>query len=198
MKKFACMLLALVLCLTCAAALAEDAPSKKTEDLARIEATAQELPEDSGFVFRIIHDDETVYEDRLVIRDAQIEKLAEAESVEAYFGEEVDLHALVAAETLNVYEYDAIIVQGYDTSYGAVTVHLLLSTPYEAGEKVAVMIGLVTENENGETTVAWKVFEGVGIAAEQVEDMGSIEVELDAETVLAIENDIALLAIVSD
>ena len=75
---------------------------------------------------------------------------------------------------------------------------MMRPTPYEAGEKVAVMIGLVTENENGETTVAWKVFEGVGIAAEQVEDMGSIEVELDAETVLAIENDIALLAIVSD
>ena len=94
MKKFACMLLALLLCLTCAAALAEDAPSKKTEDLARIEATAEHLPEDSGFVIRIIHDDEKVYQERLVIRDAQLEKLAGAESVEAYFGAEVDLHVI--------------------------------------------------------------------------------------------------------
>ena len=48
------------------------------------------------------------------------------------------------------------------------------------------------------TVVDWKAFEGVGVAADQVEAAGSIQVELDAETVLAIQNGIALLAVVSD
>lgn len=70
---------------------------------------------------------------------------------------------------------------------------MLFSTPYEVGEKVAVMIGLVFENN-----VAWTAFEGVGIAAAQVEAAGSIQVMLNAETVAAIQNGTALVAIVSD
>ena len=60
------------------------------------------------------------------------------------------------------------------------------------------MIGLVNENADGTITVDWNAFEGVGIAADQIEAAGSIQVELDAETVLAIQNGIALLAVVSD
>ena len=55
------------------------------------------------------------------------------------------------------------------------------------------MIGLVSENN-----VAWTAFEGVGIAAAQVEAAGSIQVMLNAETVAAIQNGTALVAIVSD
>lgn len=198
MKKFACMLLALLLCLTSIAALAESTPSKKTTDLTKVEVTAENLPADSGFFIRIVNEDETEYQEQLDVCNAEIAKLAAAESVEAYFGTDIDLKAIVAADQLNVFEFKPVIAGGYDAAYGKVTAKMLFSTPYEAGEKVAVLIGLVTENADGSTVVDWKAFEGVGVAADQVEAAGSIQVELDAETVLAIQNGIALLAVVSD
>lgn len=198
MKKFACMLLALLLCLTSVAALAEYTPSKKAIDLTKVEVTAENLPADSGFFIRIVNEDETEYQKQLSICEAEVAKLAAAENVEAYFGADIDLKAIVAADQLNVFEFKSIIAGDYDAAYGKVTAKMLFSTPYEVGEKVAVMIGLVNENADGTITVDWNAFEGVGIAADQVEAAGSIQVELDAETVLAIQNGIALLAVVSD
>ena len=198
MKKFACMLLALLLCLTSVAALAEYTPSKKAADLTKVEVTAENLPADSGFFIRIVNEDETEYQKQLNICEAEVAKLAASDSIEAYFGANVDLKALVAANQMNVFEFKPIIAGNYDVAYGKVTAKMLFSTPYEVGEKVAVMIGLVNENADGTITVDWNAFEGVGIAADQIEAAGSIQVELDAETVLAIQNGIALLAVVSD
>ena len=198
MKKFACMLLALLLCLTSIAALAESTPSKKTTDLTTVEVTAENLSADSGFFIRIVNEDETEYQKQLNICGAEVAKLAAADRVEAYFGTDIDLKAIVAADQLNVYEFKPVIADGYDAVYGKVTAKMLFSTPYEVGEKVAVMIGLVNENADGTITVDWEAFEGIGIASEQVEAAGSIQVELDAKTVLAIQNGIALLAVVSD
>ena len=124
-------------------------------------------------------------------------KLAAAESVEAYFGEELDLKSIVGADELNVFEYVPIIAGGYDIAYGTVTTKIWLATPYEVDEKVAVMIGMVTENADGTNTVSWKAFEGVGIAPESEEAVAGIQTELDPETVLAIQEGVALLAIVS-
>lgn len=198
MKKFACMLLALLLCLTSVAALAEYTPSKKAIDLTKVEVTAENLPADSGFFIRIVNEDETEYQKQLNICEAEVAKLAASDSVETYFGTDVDLKAIVAADQMNVFEFKPIIAGDYDAAYGKVTAKMLFSTPYEVGEKVAVMIGLVNENADGTITVDWNAFEGVGIAAEQIEAAGSIQVELDTETVLAIQNGIALLAVVSD
>ena len=78
------------------------------------------------------------------------------------------------------------------------TTKIWLATPYEVDEKVAVMIGMVTENADGTNTVSWKAFEGVGIAPESEEAVAGIQTELDPETVLAIQEGVALLAIVSD
>lgn len=198
MKKFACMLLALLLCLTSVAALAEYTPSKRATDLTRVEVAAENLPADSDFFIRIVNEDEAEYQKQLDSWKAAVAKLAAADSVEAYFGSDVDLKAVVDADQLNVFEFKPIIAGGYDAAYGKVTAKMLFSTPYEEGEKVAVMIGLVTDCEDGTTAISWKAFEGVGLAAEQVEEVGGIQVELDAETVLSIQNGIALLAVVSD
>ena len=198
MKKFACMMLVLLLCLTSVAALAEYTPSKKAADLTKVEVTAENLPANSGFFIRIVNEDETEYRKQLDICKEEVTKLAAASSVDTYFGTDVDLKAIVAAKQLNVFEFKPVIAGGYDAAYGTVTAKMLFSTPYEVGEKVAVLIGLVTENAGGSIVVDWKAFEGVGVAADQVEAAGSIQVELDAETVLAIQNGIALLAVVSD
>ena len=198
MKKFTCMMLALLLCLTSVAALAESVPSKTTADLRWIEADPEKDPEDSGFYIRIVTVDETNYQERVEICTEEIAKLAAAESVEAYFGEEQDLKSIVGADELNVFEYVPIIAGGYDIAYGTVTTKIWLATPYEVDEKVAVMIGMVTENADGTNTVSWKAFEGVGIAPESEEAVAGIQTELDPETVLAIQEGVALLAIVSD
>lgn len=198
MKKFACMLLALLLCVTSVVALAEDVPSKTTADLSNVEVAAENLPTDSAFSVSFVTVDETEYQKLLDIKNAEVDKLAAVESVEAYFGEDIDLKAIVGAEQLNVYEFMPVVVSGYEEAYGKVTLTMLFSTPYEVGEKVAVMIGLVTENADGTTSIDWKAFEGVGVDAEQVEAAGSIQVDLDAEAILAIQNGTALLAVVSD
>ena len=198
MKKFACMMLVLLLCLTSVAALAEYTPSKKAADLTKVEVTAENLPANSGFFIRIVNEDEAEYRKQLDICKEEVTKLAAASSVDTYFGTDVDLKAIVAAKQLNVFEFKPVIAGGSDAAYGKVTAKMLFSTPYEVGEKVAVLIGLVTENAGGSTVVDWKAFEGVGVAADQVEAAGSIQVEMDAETVLAIQNGIALLAVVSD
>ena len=73
------MLLALLLCLTSIAALAESTPSKKTTDLTKVEVTAENLPADSGFFIRIVNEDETEYQEQLDVCNAEIAKLAAAE-----------------------------------------------------------------------------------------------------------------------
>ena len=98
------MMLALLLCLTSVAALAESVPSKTTADLRWIEADPEKDPEDSGFYIRIVTVDETNYQERVEICTEEIAKLAAAESVEAYFGEELDLKSIVGADELNVFE----------------------------------------------------------------------------------------------
>ena len=74
MKKFTCMMLALLLCLTSVAALAESVPSKTTADLRWIEADPEKDPEDSGFYIRIVTVDETNYQERVEICTEEIAK----------------------------------------------------------------------------------------------------------------------------
>lgn len=198
MKKLACTLLSFVLCLTSIAALAESAPSKTTDDLTNVKVTAENLPENASFYLRLIAETEEAHMDRLDICKEEIAKLKAAESVEAYFGGETDYRTMIGAEQLNVYEFSPVIAGGYSPAYGNVTADLLFSTPYEVGEKVAVMIGLVTLHTDDTYTVAWSAFEGVGIEADQVEAAGRVRVVLDPDTVMAIQNGIALLAVISD
>lgn len=198
MKKFTCVLMALVLCLTSVFALAEFTPSKTTEDLTQIEATAENLPEGASFTVRVIAADEEAYQEQVAACEAELVKLAAADDIETYFGEEVDLKSMLNTDTLNVYEFAPFTAEGFDVSYGNVTAQMLFSTPYEVGQKVVVMIGILVENEDGTTSIVWKAFEGVGIATDNVEAAGSIQVELDAETIAAVQEGTAFIAIVSD
>ena len=60
--------------------------------------------------------------------------------------------------------------------------------------------GMVSENTDGTYAVEWTAYEGKGIEADanQVENLGRIEVEFDPVIVAAIQDGTALLAIVSD
>ena len=205
MKQFVSLLVVLVLCLS-AVAFAESVPSKTTGDLTKFEVECENMPADSGFFIRPVVTDEEEYQEKVEICQNEIVKLAESENVVEYFGEVknaegevVDIAALLESDTLNVFEFCPAIAGEYDETYGNVNIKMLFSTPYEKDEKVIVLVGLVTEEEDGTQTVEWIAYEGVGIEIEdaEVEEQGCIQVELDPEIIQAIQDGTALLAVVS-
>lgn len=64
MKKFICMLAALVLCLSVsvAAVAAGAVPSKTTGDMTKFEVSGENLPEDSNFFIRPVGANEEAYQ----------------------------------------------------------------------------------------------------------------------------------------
>ncbi len=204
MKKLACLLLALLLCPT-GAAIAESVPSRTTSDMTDVEVGPENPLDGSGFFIRLVEEDEKAYQTHLDACAVEIAKLAGYQDVEQYFGETTDnnghsvsLKKMLNTDVLNVYEFWPIIAGGYKESYGDVTVKLLFPTPYEKDEKVVVMIGQVTIGAV-EQTVRWTAYEGIGLGIQQgnVEKAGAIRTKFDPEIVLAIQNGIALLAVVS-
>lgn len=203
MKKIASLLLVLVLAFS-TVALAESVPSKTTEDLVTFEVTAENQPAGSGWFIRPVDETEVQYQNRLNIAKAELELLVAAEDVPTYFGETRDaegapvvLSDMVEADVLNVFEFCPIIAGGYEEAFGKVLVKMLFSTPYEKDQKVAVMIGLVTVDAQQNHSVEWTAYEGIGLGEEAGLFAGGIQTELNPEIVEAIEEGIALLAIVS-
>lgn len=196
MKKFVCLMVALLLCLS-ACALAESVPSKTTEDMIKIEVSGENLPADATFFVKPVDESDPVYQERVEVSDAEIAKLVAAAEKVAYFGNvkdsegnPVSLTEMLGVETINVYEFCPLIAGNYEEAYGKVTAVMLFATPYEKDELVAVLIGLVTA-ENGEQVVEWTAYEGIG------QEDGSIRVELDPDMVKKVQDGVALLAIAS-
>lgn len=205
MKKIVCLLIALVLCLSCVA-LAESVPSKTTGDLTKVEVVAENMPVDAGFSIRPIAADDVEHQKEVEFCQKEIATLAESASVVEYFGEVknaagevVDITAMLESETLNVHEFAPFVASNYEESYGKVTAKMVFATPYAKDEKVVVLIGLVTVDENGNQHVEWIAYDGMGIELEgiAVEEQGCIQVELDPEIVKAIQDGSAILAVVS-
>lgn len=210
MKKIVCLTLALLLCLS-AVALAEEAvPSKNTSDMVVVEvdpALNTNVPADSGFVvIPVLEEDEAQaaeYADNIALCREEIVKLMEsaaggtdASGVEAYFGEVRDsegnvvvLSEALSAPALNVFEFMPLVAANYDEAYGNVTLTFQFKTPYAQDEPVLVLIGL-RNAETGE--MEWTVFEGIGVGEE-----GAVQVEFTPEILKAIQEDNALLAVVS-
>ena len=214
MKKIVCLVLMLALCLS-TAAMAEDVPSKTTTDLTRFDVVAENQPGDPDIYLLPVNEVTvgemlTDYQAHIDVCQVEIEKLALSESVEAYFagvtdseGNPVDLRALLGLEAdtdlLNVFEFCPAIAGGFEEDCGKVSATMLFSTPYEKDEKVLVLIGIVTLHEDETQTVAWQAFEGIGQGAVEGQDetYGSVLVELTPEIVKAIQEELALLAVVS-
>ncbi len=213
MKKLICLVLVVTLCMMTMGALAESTPSKTTGDLTHFTVTAENQPDNSQYYLLPVNEATmgeriSEYQERIDIAQIEIDKLlATSETVEAYFGEVADEEGdvvvlkeqLETKEALNVFEFCPVIAGGFNDDYGVVTAKMLFSTPYEEGERVLVLVGFVTLNEDGTQTVNWREFEGVGIGTEGAGDevIGRIQVEFDIQTVLAIQEGIALLAIIS-
>lgn len=210
MKKIVCLTLALLLCLSAVALAEEVVPSKNTSDMVVVEvdpALNTNVPADSGFVvIPVLEEDEAQaaeYAENIALCREEIVKLMEsaaggtdASGVEAYFGEVRDsegnvvvLSEALSAPALNVYEFMPLVAANYDEAYGNVTLTFQFKTPYAQDEPVLVMIGLWNA-ETGE--MEWTVFEGIGVGEE-----GAVQVEFTPEILKAIQEDNALLAVVS-
>lgn len=208
MKKLMSFALAMMLCLS-AAALAENVPSKNTGDMTQFEVTVENAAGDTKPMLAPVtaQDAQTPEQQAKVERcEQEIAKLNASASIESYFGEvknsegeTVDLKAVLGTETLNVFEFCPVMAEGFAQGNGQVTAKLAFSTPYDKGQKVVVMIGIVTTAADGSTTVTWHAFEGVGLGEVQGEEatFGGIEVVLSEDIVLAIQNGEALMAVVS-
>lgn len=119
----------------------------------------------------------------------------------SYFGEIKDASGNAAQlkdfveGDLKVFEFCPVVAEGYKDEYKNVTASLLFPTPYEVGEQVAVMVGLLKGG-----SIEWTAFEGIGAQRENpnVENIGGIEAVFTPEIIKSIEADNgALLAIVS-
>lgn len=192
-------LLAFLLCMT--AVSAETIPSVTIGDMTQIEVDV-ENPQDAGFYLRTVAESEVKYAAHWDACRIEIANISAAESLQGYFknakdvqGLPFDAAAFLDAETLYCHEFTPVIAGNYTDELGLVTTRFLFPTPYEKGEQVVVMIGLVSEDEEGTQVVQWIAHPGA--AVEAADQSICIETVLAPETVMDIQESIALLAILS-
>ena len=194
MKKLVCLVLVL-LCFVAVAA-AESVPSKSTADMVVVtEIVTEDGTVVPGLVVEAVTDP-VAYEKAVEVCSQEIEKLVASTSVEEYFGEVrdtegnvVSLTEALGAENVTVNEFVPVVVDNYNAELGNVKVSFKFSTPYEAGKKVVVLVGIV-DPLTGE--VEWVALEGEGTG-----DDGAIAVEFTPEVLEAIQSGTAMMAVVS-
>lgn len=211
MKRVTCVLLAL-LCLF-VSALAESVPSKNTADMVTVavdQTLNPNIPQDSGFEVVLVQNEDATKTEEFAAHVAacqqELQKIVDlvnqndsavgSSAVETYFGEIKDsegnavvLSDVLGSTTLNVNEFIPVVISNYDQTYGNVTMSFQFQTPYAQDEHVVIMIGIV-DPETGE--IVWTAFEGIGMGED-----GAVQVEFTPEILLAIQNKVSLLAVVS-
>ena len=149
-------------------------PSKTTGDLTSFEATVQNPVAGKTVALEVATDEATQQ-----TAEEELEKAQAAGSVEKYFGKET---AEAIAEILgdnaevSLDEFMPIVLNDYEEGMGDVVLSVKLATPYQEGEKVAVLIGIIENN----VVATWKAFEGIGQAD------GQVQFTMDAETAKAV------------
>lgn len=147
------------------------------------------------------------YQELIKVGENELAKLQAAEKVTSYFGDVivastgkvVPLLDLFDGIEPEIYEFSPVIAGGYDLSYGHVTATLLFATPYEPGQEVAVLIGVIEypEDDEGEQTVTWYAFRGLCVSVPEVDGAEGIEVEFPPEMMTILQDKDTLIAIAS-
>ena len=131
-------------------------------------------------------------EELIAWANAEVAKLAEAESIQAYFGLGDAITAILGEGEYAVNELQPVYAAGYEESMGPQEIKLEFATPYKKGTNVAVMLGFkVGEDENGEPKMAWNAYAG------KVLDGSVIAFNLDPATILRVQENYALLAVIN-
>ena len=193
MKKLVCMLLVLMMALSAVAMATEFVPSKTTGDLTQFTIKTENAAAPVTFAIRPVAVSEVEHAEKVEACNNEVKKLAAAENVVEYFGEvktaageAINLKEILDVETVNVFEFCPFVVEDYEAEMGNVAMTMQFSTPYAVDEVVVILIGLVAEDG----TVEWIAFEGIGTEE-------GVAVEFDAETLVAIQEGTALMAVVS-
>ena len=125
-----------------------------------------------------------VYQSNTLSRSSMVPLIGDTE------GNVVSLTEALGAENVTVNEFVPVVVDNYNAELGNVKVSFKFSTPYEAGKKVVVLVGIV-DPLTGE--VEWVALEGEGTGVD-----GAIAVEFTPEVLEAIQNGTAMMAVVSE
>ena len=147
------------------------------------------------------------YQELIKFSEKELEKLMAAEKVTDYFGNVIvastgETRALLDLFDGNqpaIYEFAPIIAGGYDVSYGHVTATLLFATPYNPGDEVAVLIGVIEygENEDDDSTITWYAIKGTCVSVPEYDGAEGIEVRLTPEMMMTVQDVDTLVAIAS-
>ena len=179
MKKIIALVLAIALVLTAVAAFAA-APSGDGDKWNR--------DDNKAFVYDFSDD-----ENLIAWANGEIERLTAAESVQAYFGAEEAIANILGDPDYTVNELWPVYAANYEESMGEQEIKLGFATPYEKDATVAVMQGFkVGEDEEGKPKMEWHAFTG-----KVIDDEGMIAFLLDPATILRVQEEFALLAIIN-
>lgn len=129
----------------------------------------------TGFIFKVSEEEADVE-----WANEELAKLKEAATLADYFGE-ADLRG---GEAVN--EFWPVIASGYEESMGEQEIKMTFATPYEKDTDVAVLLGFKAND-----SVEWQSFAG------KVLEDSVIAFKLDPDTILRVQENKALLAIVS-
>ena len=181
MKKIIALVLALALLTLTGAALAtgsNDGDKYNTATTTTTTTTTTNAETKKAFIF-----DFSDKKELIEWANSELAKLKEAESVKAYFG--------LADEVLGEGEYfvnelQPVYAANYEESMGEQEIKLTFATPYEKDASVLVMLGFKAGDG-----VAWNTFAG------KVADGSAIVFKLDPATILRVQENNALLAIVN-
>ena len=193
MKKIIAIALTLVFLCGAIPVLADTeiiTPSKTTGDLTTLEVTVENPIEGKPVTAVSVNSQNAAqYKAQADAAEAEIAKAFAAGTVEKYFGEETTnaiKGVLGDAEKINMDEFFAFVLNGYEEAMGKATFTVKMPTPFAADEKVAVLIGLV---ENGQAN--WTTFEGIGQAD------GSVQFTVEPELAQKIQQGVALMTVCS-
>lgn len=171
MKKVFSFVLVLVLVLSIV--VAEGTSSKPADDVTVITTEVEGLS--------IITDakDKTALE--------EFDKLA-ACTAEGYFGQDVIARVknLICSDDIEIREFMAVYVQGYEEEIGNVEVDITFPSIQEMINKAAILIGL----KSNDATYSWKEYEAI------CADDGNLDVVFNSETLQRVQDESGLLVLI--
>ena len=195
MKKLICLVLAMLLCVGCAA-MAMAASSKTTSNMTNTSYVVPpiEIPVQENLV---IGTGEGTQDAQAQAQcDQLVEELAAVGSVAEVFGdlkddegETIDLVEILGTDKPVVNEVTPLVIKNYNPASGNMKINFTFATPYQKNEPVVVVIRVVDPKTGKLTQYAIK---GIGSGVDS-----GIEVEFPPEVMEAIQNGTATMAVVS-
>ena len=102
-------------------------------------------------------------------------------------------------DTLSLYEFAPLSSANYASDYGNVIATMTFATKYQPEQTLVAMVGIVTGvDEDGNQIVEWTALKAEAVENEEDPEMGYVRIYFPQELVPEIENDNAMIAILSD